>query len=268
VALPLRSSWFRRDAVERAETPEDSRFSMRKFAVPTVALAAALSVAAVAPSYAQTPAKTEITVKPTVSPSKAGTKKKPQSVNLGFTMNWKTTGPDGENKPVVSKVIVDFPKGSLYLGGKYPKCTQAQLEQELPADICPKAIVGKGTGSAWADTAKTNPKFTLVNGGASKVFLYTELTNPAVVNAPVPGTVKKGGKFGGYRLTLTVPQELKVVAGTPISLISVKIQSKAKNWLATTSCPKDKKWPFEVTSQQDKGATADAVFKSTVKCSS
>lgn len=240
---------------------------MRKLTIPAATIAVGLSFAAVAPSYAQAPeAKTTISVTPKVSPSKAGTKKKPRSVNLGIKMNWKTDGPDGANKPVVQKVVIDFPKGSLYLGGKYPSCTQAKLEEDLPSRVCKKAIVGKGTGEAWADTAKTRPKFTLVNGGASKVFLYTELTNPAVVNAPVPGTIKKGGKYGGYRLTLVVPEILQVVAGTPISLISVNVQSKAKNWLATTSCPKDKKWPFQVTSSQD--STADAVFTSSVKCTS
>ncbi|MEV4422823.1 hypothetical protein AB0L40_23015 [Patulibacter sp. NPDC049589] len=240
---------------------------MRRIAVPSIALAAALSLAAVAPSFAQAPeAVTTVTVKPGVSPSKAGTKKKPKSVKLSFNATWKTSGPDGENKPIVQKVVIDFPKGSLYLGGKFPSCTQAKLEEDLPSKVCPKAIVGKGTGDAWADTAKTKPKFTLVNGGASKVFLYTELVNPAVVNLPVPGTVKKGGKYGGYRLTLTVPEELQVVAGTPISLISANIKTTAKNWIATTSCPKDKKWPFQVTSSQN--TTADAVFTSSVKCTS
>jgi hypothetical protein len=240
---------------------------MRKIAIPVAAVAASLSVAAVAPSYAQAPeAKTSVTVSPTVSPSKAGTKKKPRSVNLGIRMNWKTSGPDGSNKPIVQKVVIDFPKGSLYLGGTFPSCTEAKLNEGLPKEVCPKAIVGSGTGDAWADTARTKPKFTLVNGGASKVFLYTELVNPAVVNAPVPGTVKKGGKYGGYRLTLTVPEELQVVAGTPISLISVNVKTKAKNWLATTSCPKNRKWPFQVVSSQD--STADATFASTVKCTS
>jgi hypothetical protein len=240
---------------------------MRKIAIPVAALAATLSFGAVAPSYAQAPeAVTSITVKPTVSPSKAGTKKKPKSVKLGINMNWKTSGPDGSNKPIVQKVVIDFPKGSLYLGGKFPSCTEAKLNEGLPSEVCPKAIVGKGTGSAWADTAKTSPKFTLVNGGASKVFLYTQLVNPAVVNAPVPGVIKKGGPLGGYRLTLTVPDELKVVAGTPISLISANVKTTAKNWIATTSCPKTKKWPFQVTSSQD--STADAVLTSSVKCSS
>lgn len=240
---------------------------MRKIAVP-IALAASLSIAAVAPSYAQAPeAVTSITSNPSVSPSKAGTKKKPRSVNLKVNLNWKTSGPDGSNKPIVQKVVIDFPKGSLYLGGKYPSCTQAKLDEDLPGKVCPKAVVGKGKGSAWADTVKTTPKFTLVNGGAKKMFLYTELVNPAVVNAPVPGTVKKGGKYpGGLQVTFIVPEILQVVAGTPISLINLTVQTKAKNWLATTSCPKNKKWPYQVTSSQD--TTADAVFASTVKCTS
>jgi hypothetical protein len=241
----------------------------RNLAIPTAAIAA-LSFAAVAPSYAQTPeAVTTVSGTPTVSPSKAGTKKKPQSVGLNIKMNWKTAGPDGANKPIVQQVVIDFPKGSLYNGGKVPSCSASKLSGgDLPADVCPKgSIVGTGTGDAWADTAKTSPKFTLVNGGSSKVFLYTELTNPAVVNAPVPGTIVK--RNGGYRLTLKVPQQLQVVAGTPISLISVNIKtnaaSKKAGWLQTTSCPANKKWPFTVTSSQD--STADATFKSSVKCS-
>lgn len=244
---------------------------MRKLVIPTAAIAA-LSIAAVAPSYAQTPtAVTSVTVNPTVSPSKAGTKKKPQSVKLKLNVGWKTAGPDGENKPVVQKVKVDFPKGSLYLGGSYKyKCSQSELDRatldakDNLTGKCAKAVVGSGTGLAWADTVKTSPKFQLVNGGAKNVYLYTVLKNPARVTTPVPGVIKKGGKYGGYELTLTVPQELQIVAGTPISLISTDIKTTAKNWIATTSCPSNHKWPFQVTSSQD--STADAVFSSTVAC--
>jgi len=246
---------------------------MRRILVSTAAVAA-LSVAVVAPSYAQAPeAVTEVTVAPKVSPSKAGTKKKPKSVKLNINVNWKTSGPDGSNKPIVQKVKIDFPKGSLYLGGKYKaKCTEAELGRarldgsDKLTGKCAKAVVGSGSGSAWADTVKTTPKFQLVNGGAKNVYLYTVLKNPARVTTPVPGVIKKGGKYGGYELTLTVPQELQVVAGTPISLISASVKTTAKDWIATTSCPKDKKWPFQVTSSQD--TTADAVFSSSVKCTS
>ena len=40
--------------------------------------------------------------------------------------------------------------------------------------------------------------------------------------------------------------------------------TKSKNWLFTTSCPKNKKWPFEVTTFQD--TTKPAHFASTTKC--
>lgn len=239
----------------------------RNLAIPTAAIAA-LSFAAVAPAVAQTPAATtDVTGSATVSPSKAGTKKKPQTVGLNIKANWKTSGPDGENKPVVQKVIIDFPKGSLYNGGKVAKCTAAQLERKTPQQACSKAIMGTGTGSAWADTAEAGPKFTLVNGGAKQIFLYTTLQNPAAIAAPVPGSVVK--YKGGYRLTMKIPQELQVVAGTPISLRSVSIKTNAAakkaGWLQTTSCPSNKKWAFDVQSFQD--STSVAKFSSFVKCS-
>ncbi|MGX6449546.1 hypothetical protein ACVU7I_16000 [Patulibacter sp. S7RM1-6] len=239
---------------------------MRKLAVPTAALAA-VSFAAVAPSYAQTPGvETTIAVQPKVSPNKAGTKKKPKSVSLDIKAQFKTTGPDGQNKPVAQKVEILFPKGSLYDGKAVPSCAKSKLDRGLPKDVCPKgSIVGSGGANAWADTVKTTAKFTLVNGGQKAVYLYTEMTNPAIVQTPVPGKIKKGGKLGGYVLTFTVPEELQIVGGVPISLIDlhVKTNKKAKGWLNTTSCTGGK-WPFETTTWFDNGNQAK--FASSVKC--
>lgn len=244
---------------------------MRKLqlAIPTVALIA-LSAAAVAPSYAQGPTPvTTIEVKPKVSPSKAGTKKKPQTVKLSVTGSVTTSGEDGENKPIVTKVVIKFPKGSLYNGAKAPKCSEAAINSGLPKSKCPpKSIMGSGGATAWADTVSTTADFTLVNGGANKAYLYTTMTNPAVVQTPVPLDIKKSTGKWAYIATATVPQKLQVVGGVPISLRTMKISTNANaqktNWLQTTSCPKDKKWPFEVTSSQN--TTADATFASTVPC--
>jgi hypothetical protein len=240
---------------------------VRTRVVPALTLGVALTAAAVEPTLAQAPESvTSLRITAHVSPSKAGTVRRPRSVNVRASGSLRTSGPDGTNKPIVQQAIVDFPKGSLYLGGRYPSCTEAKLNEGLPREVCPKAIVGTGTGLAWADTARTKPRFTLVNGGANKVFVYTELVNPAVVDAPIPGVVRKGGVFGGYRVTLQIPGELQVVAGTPISLISARGARRARNWIATTSCPKDHRWPFRVTTSQD--TTADATFTSTVRCTS
>ncbi|WP_210495754.1 hypothetical protein [Patulibacter sp. SYSU D01012] len=239
---------------------------MRKLAIPTAAVAA-MSFAAVAPSYAQTPGvSSNIDVTPKVTPNKAGTKKKPKSVNLDIKVKWSHTGPDGQNKPVMEKMEILFPKGSLYKGGSVPSCAISKMQGgNLPKDVCPKgSIVGSGSANAWADTVKTTAKFTLVNGGAKNVYLFTEMENPAIVQVPVPGKIKKGGKLGGYVLTLDVPDDLKIVGGAPISLIDAHIKTKSKNWLMTTSCPKNKKWPFETTAWFDNGNQAK--FSSSVKC--
>ena len=76
---------------------------------------------------------------------------------MKLTLNgtWKTSGPDGENKPIVQKVKIDFPKGSLYLGGSYKaKCTLKELSRakldnnDKLTGKCAKAVVGAGDGGA------------------------------------------------------------------------------------------------------------------------
>jgi hypothetical protein len=239
---------------------------MRKFLIPAVG-ALALAAVEVAPTIAQDGASpTTLTATPTVSPNKAGTTKKPQGVKLAVTVRWVTAG-DVE-KPIIQTGDVLFPKGSLYNGAKYPKCSQAVLDNG-GLDACPKkSIMGTGGGDAHADTVITHPDITVVNGGGGKVFLWTILTNPARVQKAVPGTITKmTGKFA-YKLHLVVPQALQIVAGVPITLDTLKItaggKSWAKDWLATTSCPSTKKWPFSISTTLSTGGQAD--YQSTVAC--
>lgn len=200
-----------------------------------------------------------------VIPNKAGTKAHPQGVQLRVHTHW-TTPPD-QDKPVVQKAIVLFPKGSLYNGGKYPKCSVSTLNRSGPA-ACPKqSIMGSGTGTAWADTVKTVPQITIVNGGKSAVCLFTVLNNPARVRACVPGVIQKMSGQWAYKLTLTVPQSLQVVAGVPIAVEDLTFVSGgkkyAKDWLATTGCSGGK-WPFSVQTFYDNGT--DSTFTSSTPC--
>jgi hypothetical protein len=238
---------------------------MRKFLIPAFAVLALVAIE-VAPTVAQDSPQTTLTVTPTVSPNKAGTKKKPQGVKLAFKLHWETPG-DLE-KPVIRSSDVFFPKGSLYNGGKYPKCTEAKLNNGGLAACPPKSIMGKGTGDAFADTVITHPSITVVNGGANKVFLWTILTNPARVQKAVPGTITKQSGQWAYKLHLTVPTALQIVAGVPIALRDLTVTSGgkayAKDWLATTSCPASKKWPFSVTTALSTGITSK--YDGTVAC--
>jgi hypothetical protein len=206
---------------------------------------------------------TIISGKVTVTPSKAGTPKKPQGHKLRFNVKWETPG-DVE-KPIVQKADVWFPQGSLYNGAKYPKCSESVLNRHGPSK-CPKgSIMGTGSGTAWADDVITRPKITVVNGGANKVFLYTTMNNPARVQAPVPGTITKlsGGKWR-YKLHLEVPRVLQIVAGVPIALRDLTITVGHKDWVASTGCPRDGRWPFEVQTYYSTGGSSK--FSSSVRC--
>jgi hypothetical protein len=249
---------------------------MRKltFLLPAAA-AAALSASAVVPAVAQSPEPvTTISGEGKVIPNKAGTKAKPKSVKLEMKGKIETSGEDGLNKPIVQKIEILLPKEGYYAGGKLPKgvkgkvtpkCSESAMMNGLPGDVCPKgSIVGTGSGNAWADTVKTKVDLTFVNGGANMIYAFTELTNPAVVQLPVPGKIQKQSGKWGYKVTFTVPEDLQVVAGVPISLIDLNAKITAKNYLFTTGCPKDKKWPYEVTSYQN--TTSPANYKGTTPC--
>jgi hypothetical protein len=236
---------------------------MRKLAIAVVGLLAAGYVV-VANVVAQDASPTVVHVDAKVTPNKAGTKKKPQAVKLVVKTTWNTPG-DGE-KPIIQSAKAFFPKGSLYNGGKYPKCSQNVLARQGPA-ACPKgSIMGTGGGSAFADTVITHPRITVVNGGATRVYLFTVLDNPARVQAPVPGVIKKlNDPKWAYELDLTVPKVLQIVAGVPIALrdITITAGSSSKDWLATTGCTGGK-WPFSVETSYSTGTTSS--YQDSIPC--
>jgi hypothetical protein len=239
---------------------------MRKFLIPAVGVLA-LAAVEVAPTIAQdssTP--TSLKVDATVSPSKAGTKKKPKGVKLTFKATWATTG-DVEH-PIIQTGDVLFPKGSLYNGAKYTKCAEATLQRGGPGACPSKSIMGTGTGDALADLTHTTPKITVINGGATRVYFWTVLTNPARVQTAVVGKISKPGGKWAYKLHFEVPKSLQIVAGIPITLNNLKVtvggKSYAKDWLATTSCPANKKWPFQVETTLSTGGSS--TYQDTVAC--
>jgi hypothetical protein len=235
---------------------------MRKFLILAVG---ALALVVVAVAVAQTPS-TIVTSKTTVSPNKAGTKSKPQGVKLVYKATYTTPG-DVEH-PIITGGSVLFPKGALYNGGKYPKCSEATLNRGGPDKCPPHSIMGSGTGEALADNVKTNPKITVVNGGANKVWFWTVLQNPARVQAAVPGTITKQSGKWAYKLSFKVPTSLQIVAGIPITLNNLTVtaggKSWAKDWLATTSCPSTKKWAYQSTFDLSTGGSIN--YDGSVAC--
>ncbi len=168
-------------------------------------------------------------------PLTAGSPRHPQGLQLRMTFGW--TGLTQPDQPLITGIDVWFPKGSVYNGGSYPRCSLRTLDVRGP-EGCPRgAIMGKGSGVAFADTTLTRPRITVVNGGPREVYFYTVLNNPARVQEPVVGHITPAHGDFSYHLSATIPESLRVVAGVPIELTSLSFSAGRGTWLATTNAP-------------------------------
>ena len=167
--------------------------------------------------------------------SRAPARLKTGGVKLSTSFGW--TGLSRNRAPIITGFDLWFPPGSQYNGARYPSCSPNKLDAGGPA-ACPKgSIMGSGEGIAFAASTTTRPKITVVNGGAKEVLFYVVMNNPARVRKAVIGHITKvSGKFA-YHLSAVIPQELRVVAGVPIKLTSLKITAGKGKWLAITSAP-------------------------------
>jgi hypothetical protein len=88
------------------------------------------------------------------------------------------------------------------------------------------------------------------------------------VQAAVPAAITKTTGQWAYKVTFKVPTSLQIVAGIPITLDSLDVtlggKSWAKDWLATTSCPASKKWPYESTFDLSTGGSIN--YTGSVAC--
>lgn len=189
------------------------------------------------------------TASPGPGPLTAGSPAHPQGLKLRMTFGWQGL-PSGQ-QPTVVKIDIWFPKGSVYNGAKYPTCSLGTLDVSGPQGCPKRSIMGGGTGTAYADTTVTHPRITVVNGGATTVYFFTVLNNPARVQEPVVGHITRlHGEFT-YHLSATIPQNLRIVAGIPIELTFLDITAGRGTWLATTNAPAG----IKIQSTYDTGAT-------------
>jgi hypothetical protein len=169
---------------------------LRKILIVAVAALTALAVSAVA--IAQTQSATLTT---TVSPKKAGTKKKPASTDLYFKVV------NGNPNATLRDLEIVTP-GTLTLSGKgFPKCA----EQGIIDDDCPKGSqVGTGTASAILgvnnppDKARTPLTFKIkafVTGAKGISFRLAANEIPTLVVVS-PGKLTKSG----HKLSIHVPE--------------------------------------------------------------
>jgi hypothetical protein len=103
--------------------------------------------------------------------------------------------------------------------------------------------MGHATVMASADGVKTYPKITIVNGGATKFYFYGVLNYPARLREALPVTITKltPGRWH-YRMQFKIPRHLQIVAGIPLRAEAFHGVFGREDWLASTSCPPDRRW--------------------------
>lgn len=149
---------------------------MRKVRIAAIALGVCLIAAAVA--LAQQTQTNTYNVTGKISPSKAGTKKAPKPVSVGF--DYTVGEANGLRPSPVKQYDIKF-DGLRVNGGKFKKCTATQINTAGSNAPCSsKAAVGKGSvenisGPTNDPTNKSitcHLDLTVYNGGAGKAALY------------------------------------------------------------------------------------------------
>jgi hypothetical protein len=239
---------------------------LRKFMIAAIAALASIALASVV--VAQT-ADVESTT--SVSPSKAGTKKKPKAVKV--TTFVKNNVPN----TTASKIEIDFPSTVKISGKGLTKCDLSEFSKPGADENCPaKSKAGTGISNAVVGPQRSPLRFnvTAYVGGNNLVIFWIEQQGGSVTKALQGKISSASGKFK-QKLVITIPPDLQQPApGLYAALTDLKSTlslKKGKNSLISTTGCKKKKHTFgsKLTFAPNPAAPPQptATGTSTAKCS-
>jgi hypothetical protein len=198
---------------------------LKKLATIGLALIAMLAVAAVA--IAQTaPAPPEVVVTGKVSPSKAGTAKKPKPVTseISYTVN-------KESFSTVQRMEFFLPQGLKLSGKGFKRCSVDAINTK-GSEACPKGSqVGTGSATALLGPGQAPLGFDvrIFVAGDNSVAMNIRGT-VTDVDIAIPGKITKQKAPYGSKLQLDVPTSLQQpVPGTYAYLTGVKAKLGGKS---------------------------------------
>jgi hypothetical protein len=238
---------------------------LRKYLIAVIAALAALAMASVAIA-----AGGDVTSSTSVSPKKAGTKKKPKPTHITTFIKNNVAG------TTAAKIEIDFPKQVKISGKGLTSCKLSAIQAKGPS-VCPsksKAGVGVSHAVVGPDHIPLNFGVTAFVGGKNLVIFYIKQQGGTVSKALQGKISKAGGKYA-QKLVITIPPDLQQPApGLYAALTDLKstlFNKKGKNSLVTTVGCKSKKHKFgskltfapNPTPPPKSGATGT----STAKCS-
>lgn len=215
-----------------------ARENLRKYLIAAIAALTAMAFAGVA--LAQT---NDATMKTTLSPKKAGSKKQPANSSLKLSVL------NGDQNRTMSKLTVFLPKTLAASGKGFKTCTKGTLDSQS-SSACPKGSkVGSGTAVAilGVNLPAGEPRQTLhfdvtvFVGGKDKLNFYLHSVELGF-NITAPGKLSKASGAYGRKLAVQIPK----VAQSPdnghtwAGLVSLDTTLKGKagkhKLLATTGC--------------------------------
>jgi hypothetical protein len=212
---------------------------LRKYLVAAVAATTAIAFGTVA--VAQTP---EGSMDVTMTPKKAGTKKKPKSHQLRLVVN------NNNTKRTASKLTITHTNTIKISGKGFPTCSADTLEHD-GKQACPsKSNVGKGNAKALLGVNTANPQPLTFNvtafvGGPKLINFFLEGVELPGLKLVAPGEIK------GLKLIVTIPDAAQQpVPGTwaGLSSLDTTLSGKIKkNYILSSTGCKKKRQPFTTT---------------------
>lgn len=196
---------------------------MKKFSVAALAAMLVVSLAAIA--YAQyTPPTHTMTAK--VTPTSAGTSKKPRQSTLRVGIKTPAT-----SNNTVSNFTFRFPKGLKVSPKGFPVCTVSTIVAAgNVTNKCPgKSKVGAGDALAYLGS-RNGPKIelavTVFAGGPSSFTIYVAGKKApfTAIKRAFPGSLKSDTGDFAQQLSTDIPKDVQFQGQTPVVLDSVAIR--------------------------------------------
>jgi hypothetical protein len=239
---------------------------MRKVALLTVV---ALSLIVAGSAYAVNATQG---LKASVSPSKAGTAKKPKGIKLGIETITQDPAQSGDQPFATEQAVIHFDKNLVFNGKNLASCSNAQVQSDN-TKCPPKSKVGTGTATGSALGATENLKVTLYNGpGGNSIELLVDGSSPLTIHSTIEGKLSKDSGLYGYKLTVPIPPGLQQPAPSVYATLldfnthtnGTVLGKNKKPYIGLKGCSGGKlnfKGDFTYTDGTSKSATATVACK-------
>ena len=175
--------------------------------------------------------------------------------------------PHDYDPPLVESVTVWIGPGGIYNGAKFPVCNFKALQRSGPG-VCPaRSIMGHARFKADADGVTTYPKATIINGGATKFYIYAMLSQPARVREALVMTVTKlsSGPWK-YRWHLKIPRKSADRRRRPSASGGLPHRPRSRRLARQHVLPARSKWRWRAEGRYASGQIVPA--SGTVACRS